>query len=387
MPKLRTLEDLELQNKRVVIREDFNVPMKDGKITNDARIRAALPTIQYALNHGAAVILVSHLGRPQEGVCDEASSLTPIAAHLSHLLKKPVPLVKDWHHGFSILPGEVALCENIRFSMGENSNDETLSAELAALGDIYVMDAFACAHRAQASTYGALAKAKIACAGPLLSSEVNALDRALIRMEKPFLAIVGGSKVSTKLTVLEALLNKVDQLIVGGGIANTFLAAAGFSVGASLYEPDLIPMAQKLLASHKVVLPIDVVVANEISDTAKHEVKTPDLVSAQNKIVDIGPKTIALYENLIAKAKTILWNGPVGVFEYADFAKGTEHIAQSIANSSAFSLAGGGETLSAIDNSGVADKISYISTGGGAFLEYVEGKSLPAIALLESRSH
>lgn len=381
MPKLITLDSLDLKGKRVVIREDFNVPMKDGKIMNDARITAALPTIRYALSKGAAVILISHLGRPQEGVCDEAYSLTPIAARLSQYLEIPVTLIKDWHHGFTIGAGQVALCENIRFSLGEAGNDATLSAQLAALGDIYVMDAFACAHRAQASTYGALEKAKIACAGPLLCAEINALDKALLHIERPFLAIVGGAKVSTKLTVLEALLAKVDHLIVGGGIANTFLAAQGHAVGSSLYEPDLIPMAKKLL-SPKILLPVDVVVAAELSASAKPQIKTLAQIIPSDKILDIGPKTIALYQSFIEKARTIVWNGPVGVFEYESFAAGTKAIAHSIADSRAFSLAGGGETLSAIENYHLNDKISYISTGGGAFLEYLEGKSLPAIEVL-----
>ncbi len=384
MSQLITLDSLDLKGKRVVIREDFNVPMKNGDISNDARICAALPTIQYALSQGAAVILISHLGRPQEGVCDDAYSLAPIAARLSQYLHIPVSLIKDWHHGFSIHPGQVALCENIRFSLGETDNDATLSAQLAALGDIYVMDAFACAHRAQASTYGALEKAKVACAGPLLCAEIKALDKALLHMERPFLAIVGGAKVSTKLTVLEALLAKVDHLIVGGGIANTFLAAQGHAVGNSLYEPDLIPMAKKLLSS-KILLPLDVVVATELSDTAKPQIKALIDIEPQDKILDIGPKTIALYQSFIEKARTIVWNGPVGVFEYPAFAAGTHAIAHSIADSQAFSLAGGGETLSAIENYHLNDKISYISTGGGAFLEYLEGKSLPGIEVLKNK--
>jgi phosphoglycerate kinase len=382
MSRLKSLEHLDIQNKRVVIREDFNVPMKDGHIANDARIVAALPTIEYALSQGAAVILISHLGRPQEGVYDEAYTLAPIAERLSHYLKRPVTLVKDWHHGFAINPGQIALCENVRFSLGENSNDAILSQQLANLGDVYVMDAFACAHRAQASTYGALTKAKTACAGPLLCAEVAALDRALLTIERPFLAIVGGAKVSTKLTVLEALLAKVDHLIVGGGIANTFLAAEGHAVGASLYEPDLVPLAKKLL-SPKILLPIDVVVATELSAAAKAVTKNLAEISPDDKILDIGPKTIALYQSYIAKAHTLVWNGPVGVFEYPAFAAGTQSLAESIAASSGFSLAGGGETLAAIDNYHLNDKISYISTGGGAFLEYLEGKSLPAIELLQ----
>jgi phosphoglycerate kinase len=382
MTELKSLEKLDIKNKRVVIREDFNVPMKDGHIVNDARILAALPTIKYALDKGAAVILISHLGRPQEGVYDEAYTLAPIAERLSHYLKRHVTLIKDWHHGFMISPGQVALCENIRFSLGETANDEILSQQLADLGDVYVMDAFACAHRAQASTYGALTKAKEACAGPLLCAEVQALDRALLTIERPFLAIVGGAKVSTKLTVLEALLAKVDYLIVGGGIANTFLAALGHAVGSSLYEPDLVPLAKKLL-SPKILLPIDVVVATELSATAKAITKNLDEITPEDKILDIGPKTSALYQSYIAKARTIVWNGPVGVFEYPPFAAGTKSIAESIAASSAFSLAGGGETLSAIENYHLNDKISYISTGGGAFLEYLEGKSLPAIELLQ----
>ncbi len=382
MSHLKSLATLDIRNKRVVIREDFNVPMKNGAIVNDARIVAALPTIQYALTQGASVILISHLGRPQEGVYDEAYTLAPIAARLSHYLKQPVTLVKDWHHGFAISPGQIALCENVRFSMGEKANDATLSQQLADLGDVYVMDAFACAHRAQASTHGALSKSKAACAGPLLCAEVAALDRALLSLERPFLAIVGGAKVSTKLTVLEALLAKVDHLIVGGGIANTFLAAQGHAVGCSLYEPDLVFLAKKLL-SPKIILPIDVVVATELSATAKATVKNLEAITAEDKILDIGPKTIALYQSYVTKARTLVWNGPVGVFEYPAFSKGTQNLAESIAKSTAFSLAGGGETLSAIENYHLNDKISYISTGGGAFLEYLEGKSLPAIELLQ----
>ncbi len=385
MSTLLDFHSLDLKGKTVVIREDFNVPLHNGQIQNDARIKAALPTLEYALEKGAALILISHLGRPQEGVFDEEYSLAPVAKRLSEYLNRPVNLVKDWHHGFVVSPGQVVLCENVRFSLGEKDNDPILSAELAGLGDIYVMDAFATAHRAQASTQGALVKAPIACAGPLLQAEIAALDRALNTMDKPCLAIVGGAKVSTKLTILEALLKKVDYLIVGGGIANTFLAAKGYPMGQSLYEPDLVPMAQKLL-SPKIILPLDLCVGSELSTTAQGQIKALNEVAETDRIFDIGPKTLQCYQDLISKARTIIWNGPVGVFEYPAFEKGTKALAQMIAQSSAFSLAGGGETVAAIEAYGISSKISYISTAGGAFLEYLEGKSLPSIEILKQRA-
>ena len=384
------MDELDLTGKRVMIREDFNVPLDAGRVTSDARIRAALPTIQMALDGGAALILLSHLGRPVEGQYDEAFSLAPVAKHLSGLLDKPVRLQKNWLEGFDIGPGEVVLCENVRFNPGEKSNDEALAKTMASLCDIFVMDAFGTAHRAQASTEGVIQFAPSACAGPLLTRELFELDKALTNPQRPLLAIVGGSKVSTKLTVLESLMSKVDELIVGGGIANTFIAASGHGVGKSLYEPDLIHEAQRLIRmAHKkggeIPIPKDVVVATAFSKDAKALVRSVDEVQPDEMILDIGPLTAAKYATMIQDAGTVIWNGPVGVFEFKNFAAGTRAIADAIEISKAFSLAGGGDTLAAIDQFNVVDGVSYISTGGGAFLEFVEGKKLPAVAALEAR--
>lgn len=391
MSSIRSMMDLDLSKKKLLIREDFNVPMDAGKITNDTRIRAALPTIEHALQSNAAVILMSHLGQPKEGVFDPQFSLEPVAKHLSMLLNREVRFASNWLEGVECDFGEVILCENVRFNTGEKSDDLNLAKKMAVLCDIFVMDAFASAHRAQASTHGVAKMALEACAGPLLISELNALGKALKNPQRPLIGIVGGSKVSTKLTILHSLINKVDQLIVGGGIANTFLAACGYPVGKSLYEPDLLEEAKKLMQNAKakgahVPLPIDVVVATEISDTADAVVKLAEDVAASDMILDIGPKTIALYTQLLQSAKTIVWNGPVGVFEKTPFATGTQALAHAIADSEAFSLAGGGDTIAAIDTFKVKDKLSYISTGGGAFLEFLEGKTLPAVAALEERA-
>lgn len=384
------MADLDLRNKRVLIRVDFNVPIENGVIASDARIRACLPTIKMALDKGAAVILISHLGRPEEGVFTEADSLAPVARHLSTLLQRPVPLIQDWIDGLSVNPGEVVLGENVRFLKGEAKNDSALAKKMAALCDVFVMDAFATAHRAQASTYGVAEYAPIACAGPLLQAELNALGKALALPEHPLIALVGGSKVSTKLSILESLSDKVDQLIVGGGIANTFLVAAGFNIGKSLYEPDLLETARHLLQSLQTrgkscPLPIDVVVAPQFSATAQATVKNVDAVLPDEMILDIGPKSAAQLAALLREAKTIVWNGPVGVFEFEAFSKGTATIAKAIAESHAFSLAGGGDTIAAIEKFGIEKEISYISTAGGAFLEFLEGKTLPAVAILEKR--
>jgi len=384
------MDELDLTGKRVMIREDFNVPLEAGRVTSDARLKAALPTIKMALDGGAAVILLSHLGRPVEGEYKQEFSLAPVAARLSELLNKPVRLQKDWLDGFDIEPGEIVLCENVRFNPGEKSNDEALAKSMASMCDVFVMDAFGTAHRAQASTEGVIRFAPKACAGPLLSRELFELGRAMTNPERPMLAIVGGSKVSTKVTVLEALMNVVDELIVGGGIANTFIAASGYNVGKSLYEPDLIHEAQRLIRmAHKkggeIPIPKDVVVATSFSADAKAHVRPVDEVEPNEMILDIGPVTAAKYATMIQNAGTVVWNGPVGVFEFKEFAAGTRAIADAIEISAAFSLAGGGDTLAAIDQFDVADGVSYISTGGGAFLEFVEGKKLPAVAALESR--
>jgi len=384
------MDELNLTGKRVMIREDFNVPLEDGKVASDARLRAGLPTIQLALDGGAAVILLSHLGRPTEGQYEEKFSLAPVAAHLTGLLDVPVRLQKDWLDGFAIEPGEIVLCENVRFNTGEKGNDESLSRRMAALCDVFVMDAFGTAHRAQASTEGVIRHAPTACAGPLLSRELYELDNALRTPTRPMLAIVGGSKVSTKLTVLEALMDNVDELIVGGGIANTFIAASGYDVGKSLYEPDLIGEAQRLIRiAHKkggeIPIPKDVLVAKEFSKEAMAFMRTVDEVQDDEMILDIGPLTAMEYAAIIQGAGTVIWNGPVGVFEFKRFAAGTRAIADAIEVSAAFSIAGGGDTLAAIDQFNVRDGVSYISTGGGAFLEYVEGKVLPAVAALEAR--
>jgi len=388
---IQKMSDLNLQGKRVLIRQDLNVPVKEGVISSDIRIRASLPAIQLALDSGAAVMLMSHLGRPTEGEFSAEASLQPVANRLSELLNHPVRLEKDWIDGIDITAGEVVLCENVRFNIGEKKNSPELGQKMAALCDIFVMDAFGTAHRAQASTHSVITHAKIACAGPLLSAELDALGQSLNNPESPLVAIVGGSKVSSKLTVLETLSKKVDQLIVGGGIANTFIVAAGFSVGKSLYEADLVENAKALIAEAKannsaIPIPTDVVCAKEFSDTAEATVKKVSDIADDDMVLDIGPETSAAYAAVLASAKTIVWNGPVGVFEIEQFSQGTKSLATAIADSSAFSIAGGGDTLAAIDKYHIKDKISYTSTGGGAFLEFLEGKELPAIAALEAKN-
>ncbi len=392
MPIIK-MTDLELTGKRVLIREDLNVPISDGKVTSDVRIRASLPTITYALEAGAKVMLMSHLGRPKEGQFDPKASMAPIAAHLEKLLGKPVKLIKDWLDGIEIAAGEIVLCENVRFNQGEKKNDDELSKKMAALCDIYVMDAFGTAHRAQASTHGVAKYAPIACAGPLLAGELEALGKALDNPARPMVAIVGGSKVSTKLTVLESLSKVVDQLIVGGGIANTFIAAAGHNVGKSLYEASLIEEAKNLSTAAQsrggdIPVPTDVVVGKnnpfEKAD-ATATLKLVNEVTDDEMIFDVGPETSAKFAEILKTAGTILWNGPVGVFEFEQFGAGTRALSKAIAESSAFSIAGGGDTLAAVDKYGVVNNVSYISTGGGAFLEFLEGKKLPAVAILEER--
>jgi phosphoglycerate kinase len=381
---VRKMTDLSLKGQRVLIREDLNVPVKHGKVTSDARLRASLPTIQAAMEAGARVMLMSHLGRPSEGEPAEEFSLGPVAEHLGELLGRPVRLVKEYLDvSLDLADGEVVLLENVRFNPGEKGDDESLAKQYAALCDIYVMDAFGTAHRAQASTHGVARFAPTACAGPLLAAELDALEKALATPKRPMTAIVGGSKVSTKLEVLNALSEKCDQLIVGGGIANTFIAAAGHNVGKSLFEAELIDQARQLAARVEIPLPSDVVVATEFSESADAVVKPVDQVNDDEMILDIGPETAARLAAMLKDAGTILWNGPVGVFEIDQFGQGTEVISRAIADSPAFSIAGGGDTLAAIDKYGIADKVSYISTGGGAFLEYVEGKTLPAVKALE----
>lgn len=380
------MTDVELTDKRVLIREDLNVPVKDGVVTSDARIRASLPTIKAALEAGARVMLMSHLGRPEEGVYDEAQSLKPVAKRLSELLGREVPVIKDWLDGVEVAPGEVVLCENVRFNKGEKANSEELSKKMAALCDVYVMDAFGTAHRAQASTHGVGRFAPIACAGPLLAAELDALGKALNAPAKPLVAIVGGAKVSTKLEVLEALADKVDQLVVGGGIANTFLAAAGFPVGQSLCEHDLIPAAKRIAEKVNIPLPTDVVVAKAFAADAEAEVKKVEEVAADDLILDVGPESAQRLAALMEGAGTIVWNGPLGVFEFDQFGEGTRVLSEAIAKSQAFSIAGGGDTLAAVDKYNIADQVSYISTGGGAFLEFLEGKTLPAVAMLTERA-
>ena len=383
------MSDLELSGKRVLIREDLNVPVDDGKVTSDARIRASLPTIRAAQEAGAAVMLMSHLGRPTEGQPDEAFSLQPVAGRLSELLGRDVRLISDWIDGVDVLPGDVVLLENVRFLDGEKACDEGLARKMASLCDVFVMDAFGTAHRAQASTYGVAEHAPVACAGPLLVAELEALGRALDNPPRPLVAIVGGSKVSTKLDVLDALAGIVDYLIVGGGIANTFIAAAGHAVGKSLHEADMLDTARGLAAGGEgraqIPVPGDVVVASEFADV-EGVTKAVDAVSGDEMILDIGPETAARFSEIVAGAGTVIWNGPVGVFEFEHFGAGTKALAEAIAASDAFSVAGGGDTLAAIDKYGVADRISYISTGGGAFLEFVEGKKLPAVEVLERRA-
>ena len=381
------MTDVDLQGKRVLIREDLNVPVKEGVVTSDARIRASIPTIEAALKAGARVMLMSHLGRPEEGMYDEAASLAPVAARLSELLGREVPLVKDWLEGVDVEPGELVLCENVRFNKGEKANDEALARRMAALCDVYVMDAFGTAHRAQASTHGVGQFAPVACAGPLLAAELDALGKALHAPAQPLVAIVGGAKVSTKLEVLEALADKVDQLVVGGGIANTFLAAAGFPVGQSLCEHDLIPAAKRIAAKVSIPLPTDVVVAKAFAADAHAVVKAVADVEADDLILDVGPETAARLAGLMQEAGTIVWNGPLGVFEFDQFGEGTRMLSEAIAASNGFSIAGGGDTLAAVDKYNIADKVSYISTGGGAFLEFLEGKTLPAVAMLSERTN
>ena len=384
------MSDIDLSGKRVLIREDLNVPVADGVVTSDARIRAALPTIKAALDANGAVMLVSHLGRPSEGQPEEKFSLLPVAKHLGELLGREVPLVKDWIDGVDVAPGDVVMLENVRFLEGEKKCDVALSKKMAALCDVYVMDAFGTAHRAQASTYGVGEHAPVACAGPLLAAELDALARALDNPARPFVAIVGGSKVSTKLTVLDTLADKVDTLIVGGGIANTFIAAEGHDVGKSLHEADMLDTARELAGNRDdradIPVPDDVVCAAEFAADAAATTKAVDAVSADDMILDIGPQTAARFAAILETAGTIIWNGPVGVFEFDRVGDGTRALAEAIAASDAFSVAGGGDTLAAIDKYGVRDRISYISTGGGAFLEFVEGKKLPAVEMLERRA-
>jgi phosphoglycerate kinase len=391
MASILRMTDLDLADQRVLIREDLNVPIQDGVVTSDARIRAALPTIRLALERGGRVMLMSHLGRPREGEFDPALSLEPVALRLSELLGRKVPLVRDWLDGVTAGPGEAVLLENVRFNKGEKKDSEELARRMAQLCDIYVMDAFGTAHRAEASTHGVARFAPVACAGPLLVNELVALETALDKPARPLVAIVAGSKVSTKLTVLESLLARVDQLIVGGGIANTFLAAAGHPIGKSLHEPDMIGIARKLMnQSHDrgvdIPIPTDVVVAKEFAASAEADVKDVAAVAEDDMILDIGPDTAERFAEIIARAGTIVWNGPVGVFEFDQFGEGTKTLANAVARSGAFSLAGGGDTLAAIEKYGVEEGMSYISTGGGAFLEFVEGKKLPAVAVLEQRA-
>jgi len=387
MLNVKKMMDLNLVGKRVLIREDLNVPVKEGEVTSDARIRAALPTIKQAMAAGAKVILMSHLGRPTEGEFDQQFSMQPVANRLGELLGLDVRVVTDWMGGVELQNGELALLENVRFNPGEKKDDETLAKAYSSLCDIFVMDAFGTAHRAQASTHGVAKYAPIACAGPLLVGELDALEKALANPARPMVAVVGGSKVSTKLTVLETLSDKVDQLIVGGGIANTFLAAQGLPVGKSLCEHDLISSAKSLMAKTNIPLPSDVVVGKEFSDSAEATLKAAADVTDDDMIFDIGPDTAEQLSEILKNAGTIIWNGPMGVFEFDQFGEGTRVIAEAIAASDGFSIAGGGDTLAAVEKYGIADKVSYISTGGGAFLEYVEGKVLPAVAMLEARAN
>ncbi|MBO2678142.1 phosphoglycerate kinase [Shewanella algae] len=386
------MSELDLQGKRVLIREDLNVPVADGVVTSDARLRASLPTIKLALEKGAAVMVMSHLGRPTEGEYNEEFSLKPVVDYLAKALNCPVRLEKDYLDGVEVAQGEVVVFENVRFNKGEKKNDEALSKQLAALCDVYVMDAFGTAHRAQASTHGVGMFAPIACAGPLLAAELDALGKAMDNPTRPLVAIVGGSKVSTKLTVLESLSGIVDQLVVGGGIANTFIAAAGHPVGKSLYEANLIDEAKRLVANAQsrggdIPVPTDVVVGKEFSPAAVATLKPVAEVADDEMIFDIGPDSAEALAVILQQAGTIVWNGPVGVFEFDQFGEGTKRIAQAIAESPAFSIAGGGDTLAAVDKYGIADKVSYISTGGGAFLEFLEGKELPAVAMLKARGN
>jgi phosphoglycerate kinase len=388
--RVKRMSDLPLRGKRVLIREDLNVPVKDGKVTSTARIDAALPTLKQALSAQARVLVMSHLGRPKEGKPDPAASLAPVAAKLGELLGRKVPLATNWLGGVDVQPGELVLCENVRFNVGEEADDDALAKKMAALCDVFVMDAFGTAHRAQASTNGVARHAPVACAGPLLVAELEALGKALERPKRPLTAIIGGSKVSTKIEVLQALSTQVDELILGGGIANTILAASGAPVGKSLYEKDMLEFAAKLLRGEfgkaKIPLPTDVVVATSLDAEVRGRIKKVRDVGADEMILDIGPDTAALYAERLKGAGTIVWNGPLGVFENPEFAAGTRRVAEAIAASKAFSIAGGGDTLAAIEQFGVGEKISYISTGGGAFLEFLEGKKLPAVATLEQRA-
>jgi len=390
MPILK-MTDLDLAGKRVLVREDFNVPLEAGVISDDTRIRASLPGIRHALSRNARLMLVSHLGRPTEGQFDEKESLAPVARRLSELLDQDVALLRNWLDGVDVEPGRAALLENCRFNKGEKKNDDALARRIAALCDIYVNDAFATAHRAEATTHGVAKYAPIACAGPLLARELEALGKALESPSRPLVAIVGGAKVSTKLTVLAKLAEKVDQLIVGGGIANTFMLAAGMKIGKSLAEPDLVPEARKVMdvvhaKGGRVPLPVDVVCAKELSATAAATTKDVGAVADDDLILDVGPTTAAQLTSLLGRAATIVWNGPLGVFEHEQFAGGTRALAHAIARSCAFSLAGGGETVAALAKFGVTDKIGYVSTAGGAFLEFLEGKKLPAVEILEQRA-
>ncbi len=384
------MTDLDLRGKRVLIRQDLNVPVENGQVTSDQRIQASLPTLRQALDAGAAVMVMSHLGRPKEGAWSEEDSLAPVAARVSELLGREVPLVRDYLDGVEVAPGSIALLENCRMNVGEGKDDEALSKQYAALCDVFVMDAFGTAHRAQASTHGVIKFAKQAAGGPLLMAELDALAKALEKPAHPLLAIVAGSKVSTKLELLSSLVGKVDQLIVGGGIANTFIAAQGHAVGKSLYEPDLIDTAKKIMADAKargadIPVPSDVVVAKEFKADSPASIVPVDQVGADDMILDIGPETATRYARMIADARTVVWNGPVGVFEFDAFGRGTETLAHAIAESDAFSIAGGGDTLAAIDKYGIAGEVGYISTGGGAFLEFLEGKTLPAVAAVQQR--
>lgn len=385
------MSDLDLAGKRVLIRADLNVPVKDGKVTSDARIRATMPTIEKAMKSGAKVMVMSHLGRPEEGIYSEENSMQPVADHLSKLLGKPVRLIKEYLDGVEVAAGEVVLFENVRFNKGEKKNSDELAQKYAALCDVFVMDAFGTAHRAEGSTHGVAKFAKIACAGPLLAGELDALGKALQDPKRPLAAIVAGSKVSTKLTILASMADKVDNLIVGGGIANTFMLAAGLKVGKSLAEADLVAEARKIMdkmaaRGAEVPIPVDVVCGKEFSSTAVATIKDVKDVADDDMIFDVGPKTAKMLADKLKTAGTIVWNGPVGVFEFDQFGEGTKTLALAIADSPAFSIAGGGDTLAAVDKYGIADKVSYISTGGGAFLEFLEGKVLPAVAILEERA-
>ena len=388
MSILVKITDLNLAGKRVLLREDYNVPIRNGEVGDDTRIRASLPTLKQLMNTGAKIIIISHLGRPTEGKFDEASSMAPVARCLSSLLGKEVRLIRDWLNGIELGECEVVLCENVRFEIGEKANDEELSRRMAELCDVYVNDAFATAHRAQASTSGVVKYVPVACAGPLLIRELKTLSKILRNPAKPIVAIVGGAKVSTKLTILESLSEKVDQLIVGGGIANTFLKATGYKIGNSLCEAELVDTAKELMTQSEergcaIPLPVDVICAKEYSETARAETKLIDAVEDDDLIMDVGPQTAALFAGYLKQASTIVWNGPLGVFEFDQFSSGTQTLAEAIAESDAFSVAGGGDTISAITKFGISDRISYISTGGGAFLEFLEGKKLPAVAMLE----